>query len=265
MKSSRTCILGFICAIGPFVFAQSGFKEELNLGVQAHREARYEEAVRHFQNATALEPANETAHLYLATALGEQYIPGVDTVDNIRLADAGIREYEKALEINSKSPNAVKGVAYLYLQMKKFDDAKSYYRRSIDLEPDDPEPYYSVAVIDWTLPYTRRMELREKLALKADEPLPTDAPDCWELRDSNLSIVNEGMEMLSRALDRRRDYDDATAYMNLLYRERADIQCNDTVSRSKDLTAADHWVDLTIQTKKKNNEKAMANRPERAK
>jgi hypothetical protein len=58
------------------------------------------------------------------------------------------------------------------------------------------------------------------------------------------------MEMLAKALELRPDYDDAMAYMNLLYRERAEIQCGDPPSRAADLKAADHWVDLTMSTKK---------------
>ena len=33
--------------------------------------------------------------------------------------------------------------------------------------------------------------------------------------------------MLEKALELRPDYDDAMAYMNLMYRERADLQCDD--------------------------------------
>ena len=44
----------------------------------------------------------------------------------------------------AKNVNSVKGIAYLYLQMKKFDDAKNYYRKATELDPNDPEPYYSV-------------------------------------------------------------------------------------------------------------------------
>jgi hypothetical protein len=40
------------------------------------------------------------------------------------------------------------------------------------------------------------------------------------------------------------------AYMNLLYRERADIQCRDQKAYTADLKAADKWVDLTMATKK---------------
>ena len=57
------------------------------------------------------------------------------------------------------------------------------------------------------------------------------------------------MEMLKKALELKNDYDDAMAYMNLMYRERADIQCGDTKADAADLKAADQWVDLTIGIK----------------
>ena len=67
--------------------------------------------------------------------------------------------------------NSAKGIAYLYLNMKKWDDAKKYYRMASDLDPNDPEPYYSVGVIDWTACYQPRMEERAKLGMKPEENL----------------------------------------------------------------------------------------------
>ena len=45
------------------------------------------------------------------------------------------------------------------------------------------------------------------------------------------------------------------AYMNLMYRERADIQCDDPGARSTDLKTADEWVDKTMAIKKQKAEK----------
>jgi tetratricopeptide (TPR) repeat protein len=230
--------------------AQDNFGEELNLGTQAFRQARYDEAIRHFQNAASIRPQNEFAHLHLAAAYAQQYIPGVETPENLDFGKAAIAEYQKVLEINPKSPDTLKGLAYLYLQMKKFVDAKSFLHSAIDADSSDPEAYYTMGVIDWTQSYSPRMERREKLGLKPDDPFPINASACWELKDSNQAFIKEGMEMLAKALELRPDYDDAMAYMNLLYRERAEIQCGDPPSRAADLKAADHWVDLTMSTKK---------------
>jgi hypothetical protein len=46
------------------------------------------------------------------------------------------------------------------------------------------------------------------------------------------------------------------AYMNLMYREKADIECDDAAGRTEDLKTADHWVDETLRVKKAKAEKA---------
>ena len=58
-----------------------------------------------------------------------------------------------------------------------------------------------------------------------------------------------------KALELRPDYDDAMAYMNLMYRERADIQCDDPAARQADLKAADDWLDKNMATRKAKAEK----------
>ena len=45
------------------------------------------------------------------------------------------------------------------------------------------------------------------------------------------------------------------AYMNLMYREKADIECEDPAVRAQDLKTADEWVDKTMATKKAKAEK----------
>ena len=125
--------------------------EEMNLGVQAYKQAKYEAAVQHFKRCVELAPENTNAHLYLATAYAQQYIPGVETSDNTRFAEQAIDQYQDVLNgnpVSSARINSAKGIAYLYLQMKKFDDSKKSYRMAEDLDPDDPENYYSMGVID---------------------------------------------------------------------------------------------------------------------
>jgi tetratricopeptide (TPR) repeat protein len=231
--------------------AQSDFNEELHLGVQAFREAKFDDAVRHFKNATTSQPQHEVAHLYLAAALAAEYIPGIEDPENVDTGKAAIVAYQKVLEINPQSTSATKGEAIVLMQMRDLDDAKNLYHKAIDLDSSDPENYYSIGVIDWTQAYTPRMKVREKLALKPDEALPIDFPGCWELQDSNLSVIEDGMAMLAKAIELRPDYDDAMVYINLLYRERAEVRCFDAPGRSADLKAADHWVDVVMATKKR--------------
>ena len=229
-------------------------RDQLNKGVAAYKGAKYEEAIDKFQNAVALDPSLLNARLYLATAYAQQYIPGADTPDNNKMAEQAIAQYKEVLSRDPKNINSIKGIAYIYLNMKKFDDAKAYYRKALEADPNDPEPYYSVGVIDWTQTYQPRMEERAKLGLKPEEPLK-DKKVCAMLKDKNTANIQDGIDNLSKALAIRPDYDDAMAYMNLMYREKADVECDDMAARQEDLKTADHWVDQTLITKKAKAEK----------
>ncbi|HTM42767.1 MAG TPA: tetratricopeptide repeat protein, partial [Terriglobales bacterium] len=145
--------------------------------------------------------------------------------------------------------NSLKGIAYLYLQMKKFDQAKEYYRKAIDLDPNDPELDYSIAVIDWTQVYQPRMQLWAEQGLKPTDELKS-AKACQQLKQSNEDKVNEGLQLLEKAVKMRPEYPDAMAYLNLLYREKAHIDCGDPEARQADLKTADGWVDKSISTRK---------------
>lgn len=234
-------------------------RDQLNKGVSSYKNAKYEQAIDHFQQAVSLDPSLINARLYLATAYAQQYIPGVDAEDNIRMATQAIDQYKAVLQRDPKNINSVKGIAYLYLQMKKFEDAKTYYRKALEMDPNDPEPYYSIGVIDWTQCYQPRMEERAKLGLKPEEMLNPKNKDqkkvCEELKEKNGPLIQDGIDVLNKALQLRPDYDDAMAYMNLMYREKADVECDDPAVRAADLKTADEWVDKTMATKKAKAEK----------
>ncbi len=237
-------------------------RDQLNKGVSAYKNAHYEEAINHFQQAVELDPALLNARMYLATAYAQQYIPAVDSPDNIRMAQQAIEQYQKVLDSNparEQKVNSAKGIAYLYLNMKKFDEAKKYYRMASDVDPNDPEPYYSVGVIDWTASYQPRMEERAKLGMRPEENLNPKNKDqkkvCEELKQKNMPAISEGIDTLNKAIQLRPDYDDAMAYMNLMYREKADVECDDLAARAEDLKTADSWVDKTLATKKAKAEK----------
>src|ERR1700741_2305086 len=238
-------------------------RDQLNKGVKAYKDNHYEQAITHFQNAVNLDPALINARMYLATAYVSQFIPGIDSPENLRTAQQAIDEYQKVIDANpsrDQKVNSAKGIAYLYLNEKKWDDAKKYYRMASDLDPNDAEPYYSVGVIDWSACYQPRMEERAKLGLKPDEHLSAKNKDkkklCEELKVKNAPAIQEGIDSLNKAIQLRPDYDDAMAYMNLMYRERGDVECDDLAARAEDLKTADHWVDETLRVKKAKADKA---------
>jgi len=246
------CLIALLSSIAGA--QSSGSNAELNLGVQAYKHAKWEEAIDHFERAVAQDPRNVRARLYLGTAYAQQYIPGVDTTENNEMGQRALEQHKKVIDLAPPKNDtllAVKGVAYLYLQMKQFDEAREYYRKATELDPEDPESFYSIGVIDWTQTYQPRQEERAKLGLKPDDALSAENPYvCNMLRAKNWVTIQEGIENLNKAIQLRPDYDDAMAYMNLMYRERADVQCDDAAAREADMTTADDWVDKTMAIKK---------------
>jgi len=237
-------------------------RDQLNKGVQAYKNAKYDDAIDHFQKAVALDPTLVNARLYLATAYMGQYIPGADSPDNNRYADQAIATFKDVLDQHppkQQQIHSLKGIASMYFQEKKFPEAKEYYDKITQLDPNDPETYYSIAVIDWTQAYQKRMGERAKLGLKPTDELK-DKKDCAtftkDVSEQNMPLVTEGLNSLQKALQLRPDYDDAMAYLNLLYREKGDLDCDNSDERKADLKTADEWVDKTMATKKLKAEKS---------
>jgi len=237
-------------------------RDQLNKGVEAYKNTHYEEAINHFQQAVELDPKLLNARLYLATAYVGQYIPGVDSPDNVRIAEQAIDQFQRVIDdkpSREQKVNSAKGIASLYFNMKKFDEAKKFNHIVSDLDPNDADPYYSIGVIDWTESYAPRMEERAKLGLKPEEHLNAKNKDqkkvCDELKQKNMPVIQEGIDSLKKAIDLRPDYDDAMAYMNLMYREKGDLECDDAAARAEDLKTADGWLDKNLAVRKAKAEK----------
>ncbi len=231
---------------------------ELNAGVQAYRSAHYESAIQHFEAALQLEPKLSIAHLYLATAYMGNYIPGSESAENVAFAEKSIAQFKWLLD-NNPSPgqkrDALQGLGALNFQMKRLDSASDYYHQLLGVEPNNAETYYSLAVIDWMQAYQPRMELRNSMGLKPTDEMPIGT-GCSQLRALNQEKVEDGIQQLKKAIEIKPDYDDAMAYMNLLYRERADYECGDPALRAADIKTADSWVDRTMQVKKEKADRA---------
>lgn len=207
-------------------------RDELNKGVRAFKSGDFETAIEHFQRANELDPTLLNARVYLATAYASQFVPGSPSEENRQLGEAAIREFQKVLETDPDNVTSLAYIAQLYFGMAGgaseweesrdlFIKSKEYRRRLIDVEPDNPEHYYSLGVIDWTLAYRPRMQLKKDLGRRPDEPLPPRARR--DLAEQNSAVVEEGIEVLEQALDLNDKYLDAIAYLNLMYREKADI------------------------------------------
>lgn len=244
-------------------------RDALNHGVQAYRGAKYADAVEYFKTAVALDPTNTNGRLYLATAYMSQYIPGAESPENVEFAKEAQQEFNKVLAKDPSDKTALASLASLNYQqaqgmpdldakLKKLEESKDWYVKLIAADPQNKEGFYSLGVIDWVKWYAPWMKARAELGMKPEEPGPIkDKKIQADLRDKYSATIEDGIKNLQKALDIDKDYDDAMAYMNLLIRERADLD-ESADQYQKDVATADSWVQKALDTKKAKAAKAAA-------
>jgi tetratricopeptide (TPR) repeat protein len=242
--------------------AKAQARTELNRGVDAFKGGRYDEAASAFQRAKKLDPQLLNARLYLATTYASQYIPGAPSEENLRNGKQSVEEFRGVLTLDPGNLSAIDGIGSILFQMagtpykpEMFLESKSFHLRHIQLKPEDPEPYYWVGVIDWTAAFRANSSIRQKYNLehfaaqiKDNKPFPEHLRLPY-VREYGL-MIDEGIEFLQKAIALRPDYDDAMAYLNLLYRRKADTVASET-ERAQLLKIADGLIDQVMEIKQK--------------
>jgi len=242
-------------------------RDKLNKGVQAYKAGQTDLAIEDFKTAKDLDPGLTNARLYLATAYSAQYIPGAPSPENIRNGQQAAQEFKDILAGDTANPNlsAIDGLGSILYNMaggppfdpKMMEESKSYHQKHISLKPDDPEPYYWVGVIDWSLAFRGNRDMREeynktaKKSIKDTDPAPPALATAFQQKYG--TVVDEGITSLQKAMQLRTDYDDAMAYLNLLYRQKADMETTPD-ARDADVKLADDLVDKVKAIKQRKME-----------
>lgn len=227
-------------------------RDHLNKGVEAFKTAHYEEAINHFQQAVQLDPSLPMARAYLATAYAQQVVPNLKTPENMKYASLAIQNFQAVLDKDPNDINTLKGIASIYLNTADFNKAKEYQNRVLALDPNDASADYTIGVIDWTEAYKNAIPVRQGFGLHDNGDPIKDKKACADLAALNGPLIQDGLDHLMKAVQIRPNYDDAMAYINLLYRRKADTECGDDTARKADLDQAAVWVQKTMDARKAN-------------
>jgi tetratricopeptide (TPR) repeat protein len=259
----------FLSAVVLVSFATAGCdklraRDKLNKGVQAYKAAQFDVAIDDFKTAKELDPTLTNAQLYLATAYASQYIPGAPSAENVRNGNQAVKEFQAILAIDPNNLSAIDGIGSILYNMagtpfdaSKLEESKKYHLKHIQLKPDDPEPYYWIGVIDWSLTYRGNKDMREefnntaKKTIKESDPMPGNLSSQFATKYG--SNADEGITNMKKAIELKPDYDDAMAYLNLLYRQKADMETSPP-ARDADMKSADELVDKVKAIKQKKME-----------
>ena len=234
--------------------------KEINTGIDAYKAARYSEAIDHFRNATKLAPCLTMGRAYLATALAQNVVPGLETPDNLKTANESIDDFKMVLLQNPHDINSLKQVAAVYFSIKKLDDAREWQKKVLVEDPHDWEASYTIGVIDWTQAHQNALTALTEAGMEDDgmgdakAPLPV----LERIKQQNSTLVEEALRYLTQAIEDHPNYDDAMAYLNLVYRRKADIDYQNPALRDEDVAKATEWAQKAMQTRKNNEAKKAA-------
>ena len=256
-----------LLALGAAGCAKLKARDDLNKGVQAYNNAQFEQAIEYFKDATQNDPKLTNAQLFLAQAYAQQYIPGAPSEENKRNGEQAIAVWKKVLESNPNNTTALAGIGSMYYSMAgtpfnrdMMEQAKSYQEKALALNPNDATAYYWVGVIDYWIAFRTNAQIRAdynqkaKKPLRPLDPLPAKVRDDFVQREGD--TVKEGIDNLNHALQIKPDYANAMAYLNLLLREKADME-SDPAARDADEKQADQLLDKV----KEINQKQMTAQP----
>ena len=232
-------------------------RDQLNKGVDAYKAGHYDEAIEHFQKATELDPKLSMAKTYLGSALEQNVVPQLDTPENVKTAMQAIGIFQEALDQKPDDVNSMKQIAGLYYEIKRVDDAKAWQLKVLAIDPKDPDAAYWIGMIDWTRAHQNKLNALQAAGLNDDGKGNVKAPKkvMEPLAQENAPLVAEGLKYLTMAVDNKSNYDQAMQMLNLIYRNKADVDYGNPTAVAEDLAQAEDWTHKAMDMRKANEEK----------
>ena len=235
-------------------------RDQLNKGCEAYKSGHYDEAIEHFQEATQLDPALPTAKMYLGKALEQNVVPGLTTPDNLNTANKAMEIFKQVLDQNPNDVNSMKEIAGIYFSIKDLDNAEFWQKKVLAADPNDADAAYTVGVIDWTKAHQNKLNALQAAGLnddgKGNEKAPKQVME--PLAQQNAPLVDEGLKYLNQAVSDRPNFDNAMQYLNLIYRNKADVDYGNAAAVAQDLAMAEDWTHKAMDMRKANEEKKNA-------
>lgn len=222
---------------------------ELRRSENAYRLRNYELAMALLEKAASADAHKPSAYLCRAEATMRRTTWMSTGPLDSSSAQRAIADYRLVLAAEPDNVQALKGAAQLLLRIQRLDEARSYYLRVAELRPTDAETFYGLGAISWSRAYQQRMTLAANLGRHANDPL-VDLPQCRQLKAAVEQQVDDALRFLQKALSLDGSRSETMAYLNLAYRERAQIQCGDHAAYARDISEADKWVDKTMEAMK---------------
>lgn len=254
-----------------------------------YKAGRYEDAIKLYQQAEAIEPQEVRIKKFIAYAYMALYQPGSRHPKDVAAADNAIAYFKRYLQVRPDDQKVAQSLVTMYMNSDRLAEAIAYFKQYSTDHPNDVQAVQSIAMLyakqgdfDATFNWQKRyVSMLEKASFrdpkerkdKLAEAYYTLGVTCWEKSYSSspellplsrrLEILNTGLSCLEKAMQFRDNYADAMAYVNLIYRQYAKYE-TDPVKQAAYTAKANEWLAKAVsarqaQEKQQREEQAKKN------
>lgn len=108
-------------------------------------DAHYRKAIAEYEEALKFNPELKEAYHFLGEAYKNIYRPGVESEENMEIANEALEVLTKAYDLFPENKQIIYSLGDMYDKMRNFEEAEKYYLKILELEPGNMDNYYVVA------------------------------------------------------------------------------------------------------------------------
>jgi len=142
--AAATLVLLFLAAAGCDKFKS---KQLIREGNAYFKEQLYEDALKKYEQAQALDPDEVRLDKFVAMGNMALYNPGSTHPKDVAALEKSIEHFKKYLAARPEDEKAAKFLVTTYMNAQKYDDAIAYFKDFIGNHPKDAQAVQTVAML----------------------------------------------------------------------------------------------------------------------